>query len=142
MAVDITAGPVSDVYLDLVRRFPLTRIKDDKHLKAAIHVIDALLQEDLDAWGQEYFDVLTDLVESYEEQHVRLPDASQVDVLEELLRSNNLSQSQLCKHVGIARSTFSAILTGRRSLTKDQANKLAKFFNVSPAAFLPDHGRA
>jgi HTH-type transcriptional regulator/antitoxin HigA len=120
-----------------VKQFPLTRIKDGRHLRAAIKAIDRLLQEHLDRWSQEYLDVLTDLVEAYEDQHVVIPDASEADVLRELMRSNGLTQAQLSKQIDIAQSTISAVLTGDRSLTRAQVIKLAKFFNVSPAAFMP-----
>ena len=53
------------------------------------------------------------------------------------MRSNSLSQTDLARKVGIVQSTISAVLNGRRKLTKNQVVKLAEFFNVAPAAFLP-----
>ena len=82
-------------------------------------------------------DVLSDLVAAYEDEHIAMPDVSEADVLRELMRSNRLSQMQLAKAVGMAQSTVSAVLTGARSLTKGQVPKLAKFFGIAPAAFLP-----
>jgi HTH-type transcriptional regulator/antitoxin HigA len=137
MTVKIASGTATDSYFQLIRQFPLARIKDSKHLKAAVKVIDRLLQEDLDTGGQEYLDVLTEMVEIYEDEHVLIPDASEADVLQELMRSHSLKQLQLSKRVGIAQSTISAVLNGGRSLTKGQVLKLAKHFNVSPAVFLP-----
>ena len=100
-------------------------------------MIDRLLESNDNGGTQEYLDVLTDLVEAYENEHERIPDASEADVLHELMRANELSQSKLAKKVGISQSTISAVLNGRRSLTKEQVLTLAKFFCVSPAAFLP-----
>jgi HTH-type transcriptional regulator/antitoxin HigA len=137
MAGKTTARTLPDTYYKLVKQFPLTHIRDDDHLDAAQEVIDRLLEEDLDEGAQEYLDVLTDLVESYEEKHHPIPDASEVDVLRELMRANGLSQPKLAKAVGMAQSTISAVLGGTRSLTKDQVVRLARFFRVSPAAFLP-----
>jgi HTH-type transcriptional regulator/antitoxin HigA len=124
-------------YFDLVQRFPLTHIRDDAHLDAAQEVIDRLLQEDLDEGTQEYLDALTDLVETYEDERQPIPDASEADVLRELMRSNGLSQLKLAKEAKISQSTLSAVLTGTRSLTKKQLIALARYFHVSPAAFLP-----
>jgi HTH-type transcriptional regulator / antitoxin HigA len=76
------------------------------------------------------------LVEAYESQHVLIPDASEADVLRELMRANGLSQLRLAQEVKISQSTISAVLTGARSLTKDQVLRLAKFFQVSPTAFM------
>jgi HTH-type transcriptional regulator / antitoxin HigA len=140
MAVKTSAWRLPDTYFQLVKQFPLAHLRDDDHLSAAQEVIDRLLQEDLDEGAQAYLGVLTDLVEAYEAEHVLIPDASEADVLRELMRANNLSQLALAKEVGIAQSTISAVLNGTRSLTKDHLVKLARFFHVSPSAFLPASG--
>ena len=137
MAVKIGRRPLPDTYFDLVKDFPLTQIRDAEHLDEALRVIDRLLREDVDEGGQAYLDVLTDLVEAYETRHIPIGDAAEADVLRELMRANGLSQPKLAKAVGIAQSTLSAVLSGSRSLTKAQVVKLARFFHVSPAAFLP-----
>ncbi len=128
---------VPDTYLKLVKRFPLIHIRDDAHLDEAIELLSGLLRQERDQGAQEYLDVLTDLIAAYEDEHVPMPDVSEADVLRELMRSNSLSQMQLAKQVGMAQSTVSAVLTGARSLTKGQILKLAKFFGIAPAAFLP-----
>src|SRR4051794_34481906 len=137
MAVQTRTRTLPDTYFELVKQFPLTHIRDDDHLDAAQEMIDRLLEEDLDEGAQEYLDALTDLVETYEDEHVRIPDASEADVLRELMGANGLSQPKLAREVGISQSTISAVLNGTRSLTKEQVVKLARFFHVSPAAFLP-----
>jgi HTH-type transcriptional regulator / antitoxin HigA len=128
---------VPDTYWKLVRRFPLIHIRDEAHLDEALAVLDGLLRQDRDEGAQDYLDVLTDLVAAYEDEHVAMADVSEADVLRELMRSNVLSQMELAKAVGIAQSTISAVLTGARSLTKGQIFKLAGFFGLPPAAFLP-----
>ena len=137
MASQPATSTLPGTYFTLVKEFPLTHIRNDDHLDAAQAMIDRLLQEDLDEGGQEYLDALTDLVEIYEERHHPIPDAPEADVLRELMRSNGLSQARLTRKVGIAHSTISAVLNGTRSLTKEQVVALARFFRVSPAAFLP-----
>lgn len=62
------SATASDAYLNLVRPFPLTPIRDDARLAEAVKVIDYLLRCDLDAGQQDHLDVLTDLVESYEDE--------------------------------------------------------------------------
>jgi antitoxin component HigA of HigAB toxin-antitoxin module len=94
-------------------------------------------QEDLDSSAEDYLNVLADLVEAYEDRHFPIADASAIDVLRELMRSNGLNQTDLAKKVGIAQSTISAVLSGSRRLTMTQVIKLATFFNIAPAAFLP-----
>ncbi|MCI0380055.1 MAG: helix-turn-helix domain-containing protein [Gemmataceae bacterium] len=126
-----------DSYFAMVKEFPLTSIRDDVHLSAAQKRIDELLKEDLDDGAETYLDALTDLVETYEDEHISFADASEAEVLRELMRSNGLTQLSLAKAVGISQSTISAVLNGGRTFTKQQVVALARFFKVSPAAFLP-----
>jgi HTH-type transcriptional regulator/antitoxin HigA len=137
MIVKRTASRPLKTYFKLVKQFPLVHISDSAHLERAQTVVDRLLQMDLDKGGQEYLEVLTDLIETYEDAYEPISDASEADVLQELMRSSRLSQSKLAKEVAISQSTISAVLTGARSLTKTQILKLADFFKVNPAAFLP-----
>ena len=124
-------------YFDLIKRFPLTHIRNRKHLGQALELVDELLQQRLDHGAQEYFDALSDLVASFEDEHAPIPDASESDVLRELWRSSGLTQTELAKAVGISQSTLSAVLSGDREMTKGHMLALAKFFNVPPAVFLP-----
>jgi plasmid maintenance system antidote protein VapI len=43
----------------------------------------------------------------------------------------------LAKAVALAQSAISPVPTGSRSLTKGHIVKLARFFEIAPAAFLP-----
>jgi HTH-type transcriptional regulator/antitoxin HigA len=143
MAVKTLAKKLPSTYFDLVQQFPLTHIKDEEHLEAAQETLDRLLEMHLDEGAQEYLDALTDLVETYEDENEVFADASEADVLRELMRSNHLSQQKLAKEVRISQSTVSAVLNGTRSLTKEQLVTLARYFHVSPGVFLPvERGRA
>ena len=137
MATRTKERPASDAYFELVEEFPLVHIRDREHLADAQAMIDRLLCEERDAGAEDYLDVLTDLVERFEEQHVAIPDASEADILRELMRSNALSQQGLSRAVGIAQSTLSAVLAGTRTLTKGQVVTLARHFGVAASAFMP-----
>lgn len=137
MAVKNRHTAMPDSYFALVKKFPLTHIRDRRHLSQAVEVVDKLLQRNLDRGSQEYLDALSDLVASFEEEHTSIPDASESDVLRELWRSSGHTQVQLAKLVGIAQSTLSAILGGEREMTKGHMVALGRFFNVPPSVFLP-----
>jgi HTH-type transcriptional regulator / antitoxin HigA len=128
---------VSDKYFELVKSFPLVPIRDDTHLKEAQEVIDRLLRKRLDSGGEAYLEVLTDLVEAYEDEHHEIEDASEASVLRLMMESNDLTQAELARRVGISASTISAVLGGARSLTRQQVVTMAAFFRVSPSVFLP-----
>ena len=137
MVVKNQPSAMPDSYFELVKRFPLTHIRSLRHLGQAIALVDELLQKRLDRGAQEYLDALSDLIATYEDEHAPIPDASESDVLRELMRSSGRNQTALSKAVGISQSTLSAILTGEREMTKSHMVALAKFFNVPPSVFLP-----
>ncbi len=137
MATTKAFAKMPDTYFRLVKQFPLTHIHDDAHLDHAQKVIDGLLTEELDEGGQAYLDALTDLVEVYEDEHHRIPDASEADVLRYLMEDRGLTLIAMAKQARMTSPTLSSILAGTRSLTKAQVISLAKFFHVSPAVFLP-----
>jgi HTH-type transcriptional regulator/antitoxin HigA len=138
MGAEVATPTLPDTYFELVRNFPLVHLRDLDHLEAASAVIDGLLRQDLDEGGRAYLGALTDLVEVFEDENVRVPGASESDVLRELMNANRLSQTRLAKEVRISQSTLSAVLNGTRSLTKAHVGRLARFFNVSASVFLPD----
>jgi HTH-type transcriptional regulator / antitoxin HigA len=137
MVVKNQPSAMPDSYFELVKRFPLMHIRSLRHLGQAIALVDELLQKRVDRGAQEYLDALSDLIATYEDEHAPIPDASESDVLRELMRSSGHKQMALSKAVGISQSTLSAILTGEREMTKSHMIALAKFFNVPPSVFLP-----
>jgi len=137
MVVKNQPSAMPDSYFELVKRFPLMHIRSLRHLGQAIALVDELLQKRVDRGAQEYLDALSDLIATYEDEHALIPDASESDVLRELMRSSGHKQMALSKAVGISQSTLSAILTGEREMTKSHMIALAKFFNVPPSVFLP-----
>jgi HTH-type transcriptional regulator / antitoxin HigA len=123
-------------YLALVRAFPLRPIRSEPDLDRAAGVIDKLL--DRPALGQDerdYLDVLSSLVEQFEESRHPIAAAPDADLLAHLLEARGVTQSQVARDTSIAESTLSAVLRGTRTLTRQHIARLAGYFRVSPAAF-------
>lgn len=130
-------GKTEDRYLELVRRFPLRPLRSDFDLDAAVVVIDSLLdQPELSAPEQDYLDVLSDLVEAYESEAVPMRPVGDAELLRFLIEQNGTTQSAVASGAGIAESTISEVLAGKRKLNRNQIAKLARFFHVEPGAFL------
>jgi HTH-type transcriptional regulator/antitoxin HigA len=126
-----------DRYLELVRRFPLRPLRTDADLDAAVAVIDSLLDRPkLSPPEQDYLDVLGDLVEAYETETVPMRPVGDADLLRFLIEQNRTTQSAVADGAGIAESTISEVLAGKRKLNRNQIAKLARFFHVEPGAFL------
>jgi len=97
------AGRTRDDYLELVRKFPLTSIKDEAELKRAQAVMDRLLAQGPLRRGQlTYLDALSDLVMAYENTHHAIPAPSDADMLRHLMEAKGVSQKELHEATGIA----------------------------------------
>ena len=79
-------------------------------------------------------DLLTLLIEDFEEKHYALKPADPIAVLTELMEANGLKQKDL---VDIFRtpSIVSEVMSGKRQLTKQHIRELSARFHVSPEVF-------
>ena len=127
-----------DTYLELVHRFPLRPIRTESELDRAIAVINQLLdRDDLDPGEDDYLDVLGDLVKRYEDKAYPMPtdDLTDAEMLEHLIEAKGVKQVEVARGAGIAESTLSEVLAGKRKLTRGQVEKLARYFHVEPGVF-------
>ncbi len=90
----LETNPLDVDYRGLIEAFPLVSIQDDAHLDEAVVVIRRFLDRGLLSSGEEaYLGALTDLVETYEDAHVVIPDVSGVRLLRHLMDANDLTQA-------------------------------------------------
>lgn len=130
-------GKANDRYLELILRFPLRPLRCDEDLDAAVAMIDALLsQPSLKREEHDYLEVLGDLVEAYETETHPLGPVSDADLLSHLIEARGVSQSDVAGATGIAVSTISEVLRGKRALNRAHIGKLARYFHVSPDTFV------
>jgi HTH-type transcriptional regulator / antitoxin HigA len=128
-------GKREDRYLELVRRFPLRPLRTEADLDAAVAVVDSLIdQNNLSAPEQDYLDVLSDLIEAYEAEAVRMTPVGDADMLRFLIEQKGITQAELAMGARIAESTISEVLSGKRKLNRTQIGKLARYFHIEPGA--------
>jgi HTH-type transcriptional regulator/antitoxin HigA len=82
----------------------------------------------------EAIELMTLLVERYEQEHYPVPAAEPADVLRYLLERNGMSQRDVAAELG-SESTVSLVLSGKRRLNRDHIARLSRRFGVSPAVF-------
>jgi HTH-type transcriptional regulator / antitoxin HigA len=80
-------------------------------------------------------ELLTLLIEDFEEKHYALKAASPVEVLNELVSANNLKQKDLLDVFGTP-SIVSEVLHGKRQLTTEHIRRLSRRFHVSPEVLI------
>jgi HTH-type transcriptional regulator / antitoxin HigA len=86
-------------------------------------------------------ELLTLLIEDFEDRNYPLPPATPLDIVRHLMESNGLRQVDLIDVFG-AESTVSEVLRGKRDLAKSHIEKLSRRFNVSPELFFVRHKSA
>jgi HTH-type transcriptional regulator/antitoxin HigA len=82
-----------------------------------------------------YLELLSVLIERYEQEHDPIVAPDPLDALKELMAANGMSQSALARLLGSSGIT-SEILSGKRSLSKTHIKKLAAAFSVSTDLFV------
>lgn len=133
----IFVGEADSAYLTLIRRLPLRPIRTDAELEAASCVIDELtVRDDLSLAESDYLDVLGDLVEKYEDEHVEMPHVSDATMLRSLMDEKGVRQVDVVRGTGISKTVLSLVLSGKRELTREHIGVLSKYFEVSPGSFL------
>lgn len=80
-------------------------------------------------------DLVSELVADYDVNHFAIEASEPNEILRYLIELRGLKQGDLAEIV--PQSNLSAILSGKRKISATLAGKLAKFFNISPAVFVP-----
>jgi HTH-type transcriptional regulator / antitoxin HigA len=83
---------------------------------------------------REFADVLTLLIEDFEEKHYALPKASPAEAIVFLMDQHGLKQKDLIDVFGTP-STVSEVMNGKRDLNKADTARLSERFHVSPELF-------
>jgi HTH-type transcriptional regulator / antitoxin HigA len=111
---------------------PITSEAQNEHYTEVLYNLER--RGHLSAAEEKYAELLTVLIEAYEEEHYPIRAASPVEVLAELMAANNLKQKDLAPVLG-SESIVSEVLNGKRELNEQHIEKLSWRFKVSPAVF-------
>lgn len=85
------------------------------------------------------FRLLVKLIKDYEEETYNLKEWSQTaphEFLQHLMEARGMKQVDLVGVLSPSKGLISAIVNGKRSISKVQAKKLEKIFNVSASVFI------
>jgi HTH-type transcriptional regulator/antitoxin HigA len=127
----------SERYVELIHEFRLRPIRTEKELDAATAVVHKLVtQKSLTKEEQDYLDVLTDLVEAYEDVHYPIPKTSGREMLRLLLEESGITQSKLAADIGVPVSAVNDLLSGKRKFLPKYVAALSSYFKVHAEAFL------
>jgi HTH-type transcriptional regulator/antitoxin HigA len=124
-------------YAGLCRLLIPRPIHDKIDYENVVEISDAMAGHSFTADQEDYFDLLSRLIEDYEkEQGLPVPKGSGMDALRHLLEANDMNAADLARLLGAHRTLGGMILRGERQLTLAHVRTLAKRFNVSADLFL------
>ena len=132
-----TAALSERKYRAVLSRFLPAVIRTEAEYRRMLAAASELMdrhEDDLSAEEGRVLELLSMLIEEYEDRVHPLPSGQPGKMVAHLLEEHRLKPSDLW---GISpKSRVSEILSGKRSIIEDQARKLAEFFHVPVDLFL------
>ncbi len=119
----------------LCRTLPhvIHNVKEYERLAAELMELDE--RDHLSPEEKELAELLSMLVERFEESRYPISKAGPVDVLHHLMEARGLTQKDLWGVFG-SKGIASEVMRGKRAISKTHAKKLAAFFGVSADLFI------
>lgn len=132
----MSTGTAQVEYASLLRRTAPAVIHSEKENERCIAMLEALDRkgEKLTAAKRRLAELLTVLIEDFEEKAYALKPARPIEVLRELMQANKLKQKDLLDVFGTP-SIVSEVLREKRGLTVEHIRKLSCRFHISPEVF-------
>ena len=121
----------------LARQLPtvIRTEEENEEMLAAIWELMKKGEDKLSAEELALLELMSVLVERFEEEHYQIPDSPPHLILQHLMESRNAKQADLVPILG-GRGRVSELVNGKRAISKAQAKALADFFHVSAELFL------
>ena len=136
-----TALPPTESYLRLIHEFPLRPIRNDREYKAATVVMERLAvrgEGALDRGERDYLDGLDQFISAYDHEALanRPRRGTPRRRLRSLMDDTATTPRDLEKILHCGHSLVSLVLAGKRELSKDNVQDLARHFRLSADYFL------
>lgn len=116
-----------------------SKINTEKENERCLAIVEKLIDKGAENFSPEedrLFDLLTVLIEDFEEKAYPMPENDDpVSTMLFLMEQNNLKPSDMIDVFG-SRGRVSDVINGRRAISKNHARSLADKFNVSADLFI------
>jgi len=131
------SGRLPKTYEKLIALHVPRPIGDKVSYDNTVSIVDALAGHTLNEDQDDYLEILSDLVESYEDENLpSFPRLTIPEIIKHLLEENSMTGEDLAKLLKIDRSVAYKILKGTRNLTTDHIRRLCDRFSVRPDLFI------
>jgi HTH-type transcriptional regulator / antitoxin HigA len=124
-------------YAELLTETLPAAITNEEELERITAIVDGLaVKKSLSPEESRLLDLLSTLIEVYEDEHYPIPDAPPHVMIQGFMQDRGLRNKDLEPILGSSGVT-SEVISGKRKPSKTQIKNLAKFFQVSPEFFIP-----
>jgi len=125
-------------YLRLANRVVVKAIESEDEYDAMVAAVGRLMdkgEESLSAEESALLETMSILITAFDDRHHPLSEVAPNVMLAHLMESSGRQARDMLSIFG-TRGRVSEILNGKRSISKEQAKKLAGFFKVSAELFI------
>jgi HTH-type transcriptional regulator/antitoxin HigA len=113
-----------------------TIIKNKTQYREYANTLERLVSSGLkDKNTKDEIDLLTLLIEKWDEEHNTFEDVTPVELIQSLMDDHNMKATDLVTLLKISKGYVSDILNYKKGLSKDVIRKLSEYFKVSQEAF-------
>ena len=112
-----------------------TLIKNDARYKQYCIQLEDLLAGEITEPVQDEIDLLTLLIEKYDEDQNSVQESDPITLLRSFMVDHQMKAQDLTVILGISKGYVSDILNYKKGLSKDVIRKLAEYFKVRQEAF-------
>jgi HTH-type transcriptional regulator/antitoxin HigA len=117
----------------------ISPIKTKTNYETTLKEIEQLFQAELGTLEGDRLEVLTILVEAYEDQHYNLPLPDPIDAILYHMESRGLSRQDLEPYIG-SRARVSEVLNRKRPLSLDMIRRLSTGLGIPAEVLIQSYG--
>ena len=111
-----------------------TVIKTDEQYFKYCNILEKFVFSNYES-NKDEIELLTLLIEKWDEDHNTLDDLDPVELLKHLMREHNLRAKDLANMLGLSKGTISKILNYQKGFSKETIRKLSGHFKLRQEAF-------
>lgn len=110
-------------------------IETEAENERLLAIVEPMMRRELSPEETKLFDLLTKLIEDFEDRHYPMGHSSPTEMLQFLMEQRGLRQRDIV-HLFGSSGVASEVINGKRAISKKLAKSLGDFFHVSPDLFI------
>jgi HTH-type transcriptional regulator/antitoxin HigA len=122
-------------YRKLVAEAMPVVIETEAENERLLAIVEPMMHHELSPEEAKLFDLLTKLIEDFEDRHYPMGHSSPTEMLQFLMEQRSLRQRDVV-HLFGSSGVASEVINGKRAISKKLAKSLGDFFHVSPDLFI------